>query len=239
MTKNKVMVLLTVLCITATASGIRGGSMPSALALHDLWTFIITPRAGQTIFVGDTIIPRVLVRNLAPAPDSFWLWMRIEHTCSTDNYEDSCWVRLAAGEEAEVRFRPWTPLYPGTYRAQSTWLRNDTLWLYFPVLGAGIEERSTPDASRNTLEPRPNPARGIAQVSCPLGVTAIRVYDASGRLVRTLAPREGRATLSGLGSGVYLLKAESVVRCPASVGSRVTGHGPRASELAARLVVHQ
>jgi hypothetical protein len=76
-------------------------------------------------------------------------------------------------------------------------------------LDEGVEENGRPELKRLTLEISPNPACGVAQVSCPEAVTAVRVYDALGRLVESLKPQEGRATLSGISAGVYLLKAEA------------------------------
>jgi hypothetical protein len=76
-------------------------------------------------------------------------------------------------------------------------------------LGEGVEESERPEPRRLTLEVGPNPARGLARVSCPTAVTQVSVYDALGRLAKSLKPQEGRATLSGISAGLYLLKAEA------------------------------
>jgi hypothetical protein len=76
-------------------------------------------------------------------------------------------------------------------------------------LGEGVEESERPEPRRPALEIGPNPAHGMAQVRCPEAVTAVRVYDALGRLVRSFEPRAGRATLSGISAGLYLLKVEA------------------------------
>ncbi len=63
----------------------------------------------------------------------------------------------------------------------------------------------------------PNPSRGGASVAFSLpvrGETSLKVYDAQGRLVRTLASgtREAgthRASLSGLSQGVYFLALQA------------------------------
>ncbi len=76
-------------------------------------------------------------------------------------------------------------------------------------LGEGVAESGGLESRPLTLGISPNPARGMAEVSCPEAVTTVRVYDALGRLVKNLEPQQGRATLSGVSAEVYLLKAET------------------------------
>jgi len=57
-----------------------------------------------------------------------------------------------------------------------------------------------------TLSVVPNPASGSVTVSSPAQI-AVDVYDAAGRLVRRLALNSGRATISRLAPGVYVLRA--------------------------------
>ena len=75
--------------------------------------------------------------------------------------------------------------------------------------GAGMAESEGPEPRHPALEVSPNPARGVAQVISPEAATVVRVYNALGRLVKNLKPQDGRATLSGLSAGAYLLKAEA------------------------------
>jgi len=76
-------------------------------------------------------------------------------------------------------------------------------------LGEGVAGNGGPEPKRLTLKVSPNPARRMAQVSCPEAVTGVKVYDALGRLVKSLKPQAGGATLSGISAGLYLLKAET------------------------------
>ena len=65
-------------------------------------------------------------------------------------------------------------------------------------------------AAGRTWSVYPNPAAGTAQLAGLSSQAQVRVYDAQGRLVRTLLPTTGTAgaprTLSGLAPGLYLLQ---------------------------------
>jgi len=71
--------------------------------------------------------------------------------------------------------------------------------------GAGVAE-SARKLPVQMLSVTPNPTSGSVTVSAPTQI-AVDVYDAAGRLVRRLALNSGRATLSGLEPGVYVLRA--------------------------------
>jgi hypothetical protein len=86
------------------------------------------------------------------------------------------------------------------------------------VLASGVE--SPEPVTRQgalSLAVSPNPSRGGASVAFSLpvkGETSLKVYDAQGRLVKTLASgtREAgtyRASLSGLSAGVYFLNLQA------------------------------
>jgi hypothetical protein len=86
------------------------------------------------------------------------------------------------------------------------------------VLASGVE--SPEPVTRQgglSLAVSPNPSRGGASVAFSLpvkGETSLKVYDAQGRLVKTLASgtREAgtyRASLGGLSAGVYFLNLQA------------------------------
>ena len=72
--------------------------------------------------------------------------------------------------------------------------------------GAGVVDagRQVPVA---TLSVTPNPTSGSVMVSAPAQTAMVDVYDATGRRVRRMALNSGRATISGLAPGVYVLRA--------------------------------
>ena len=80
-------------------------------------------------------------------------------------------------------------------------------------MDAGVEEIHGPFTLPSTLSANPNPFTGSTAVrfSSPLpSQSSISLYDAAGKLVRTLtAPGSGCAILNGDGlkPGVYLLRA--------------------------------
>jgi len=143
------------------------------------------------VWAGDTVVPRVLLANIGNGAESTWVRMRIEHTCSTDSYVDSCWVRLDPLQMLDTTYRGWTPLYPGVYRMQCTADSSDTSWTYFTVLPrTGLEQGHLPlSHTRNGIEVGPNPVRSAATIRyCVASESRVklRVLDTRGRVVRTL-----------------------------------------------------
>jgi hypothetical protein len=173
---------------------------PGAVMLIRSWTMrqgvrsivvsAIEVPSGQ-IWAGDTVIPEVLLANLGAGADSSWVWMRIEDTRATDNYIDSCWVRLDPLQTLDTTYRAWSPLYAGVYRMQCTTERNDTSWTYFTVLaregvGAGV---LPPSPTRTGIEVGPNPIRSAAAIRYSVtgkSRVALRILDVRGTVVRTL-----------------------------------------------------
>jgi hypothetical protein len=150
---------------------------------------IIVP--GGQVRVGDTIMPRVRLLNLGNYTFYGWVWMWIEHTCSTDRYLDSLWLVLASLEEKDTTFRQWAARYPGLYRMECSSDTTDTTWYYFTAVeSSGVEEfppRSNLEGDR--IEVRPNPVLSQALIRYQaLGKSRVklRVLDTRGRAVRTL-----------------------------------------------------
>ncbi len=144
-----------------------------------------------TVSLGDSAAPCASIANLGAGADSAWVWMRIEHTCSTDDYLDSCWVRLDPLQTLDTTYRAWTPLYPGVYRIQCSCLRNDTNWTYLTVLPrTGLEQgRLLPSLARNRIEVGPNPVRAAVEIRYSVAGNswvALRILDVRGIVVRTL-----------------------------------------------------
>jgi hypothetical protein len=178
------------------------------------------------IWAGDTTVPQALFANLGIGTDSTWVWMRIENTDSTDNYVDSCWVRLDPLQMLDTTYRAWSPLYPGTYRMQCTTERNDTNWTYLTVLaregvGAGVLPQSL---ALNRIEVGPNPVRSRAAIRYSVAGKSrvkLRILDARGTVVRTLvsgcfAPGEHLAVWDThddhgrpAARGIYFVRLES------------------------------
>lgn len=58
--------------------------------------------------------------------------------------------------------------------------------------GVGIEENRQPlTAIRLPLEVYPNPARGVLRICCPLSVREVKIYDVTGKIVKTLVEQRG------------------------------------------------
>jgi hypothetical protein len=82
----------------------------------------------------------------------------------------------------------------------------------------GMEERSTLNATRNTFEVYPNPAKAFFTLRLPLSAdrTQIKIFDVSGKLVKEIGdclrqPRndrtgELRVSLKGISPGIYFLQ---------------------------------
>jgi hypothetical protein len=158
--------------------------------VRDIVVSAVEAPSGE-IWAGDTVSPEVLLANLGAGADSSWVWMRIEDTCVTDNYIDSCWVRLDPLQTLDTTYRAWSPLYAGVYRMQCTTERNDTSWTYFTVLaregvGAGV---LPPSPTRTGIEVGPNPIRSAAAIRYSVtgkSRVALRILDVRGTVVRTL-----------------------------------------------------
>jgi hypothetical protein len=127
-------------------------------------------------------------------------------------------VQLGAGSYIEGPYRKWRfvvasgLVMSAPYHILTTQVYADS------VLASGVE--SPEPVTRQgglSLAVSPNPSRGGASVAFSLpvkGETSLKVYDAQGRLVETLASgtREAgtyRASLSGLSAGVYFLNLQA------------------------------
>jgi hypothetical protein len=144
-----------------------------------------------TISKGDTVTPKTHTANLGIGAVNSWTRLRIEHTCSTDNYIDSCWVRLDPLQMLDTTYHAWTPLYSGLYRMQCTADSSDTNWTYLTVLPrTGLEEGQLPQSfDLNGIEVGPNPVRSAATIRYYVASESrveLRILDARGRVVRTL-----------------------------------------------------
>jgi hypothetical protein len=193
--------------------------------LRNIVVSAVEAPSGQ-IWAGDSVTPQALFANLGNGADSAWVWMRIENTDSTDNYADSCWVRLDPLQTFDTTYRAWSPLYAGIYRMQCTTERIDTNWTYLTVLaregvGAGP---LPPGLTGSRIEVGPNPVRNAAEIRYSVAVksrVALRILDARGTVVRTLvadcsAPGEHLAVWDArddhghpAARGIYFVRLES------------------------------
>jgi hypothetical protein len=82
---------------------------------------------------------------------------------------------------------------------------------------SGIEESSTFDAKRFTLEVYPNPAKTVMRVRVPMSVkeeTELKIFDVSGKLIKEIATPSARndrngeikVSLKGISPGIYFLR---------------------------------
>jgi len=160
-------------------------SLPSDLAIN-----ILEP-SGE-IRVGDSFCPRVTIMNLSVSRTfDGWVWLRIQHTCSTDRYLDSLWVELGPLEMKETLYRRWAARYPGLYRMQCSSDTTDTIWRYFnAVESSGVDEYSPQsNLEEDGIEPGPNPVRSGAAIRYRVtgeSRVKLRILDTRGRVVRTL-----------------------------------------------------
>jgi hypothetical protein len=187
------------------------------------YIWILAP--GGEVRVGDSVTPRVRLMNLGTTPGGGCVWMRIEHTCSTDNYLDSARVYLQSNEIKDTTFRRWAARYPGVYRVQCTADTNDTTWHYFNAESTGVAEYPPqPGLAGRAVEVGPSPIRSAATIRYSVARESrakLRILDTRGRVVRTLAsgclaPGEHVATWDTrddqghpAARGIYFVRLES------------------------------
>jgi hypothetical protein len=193
--------------------------------VRDIVVSAVEAPSGE-IWAGDTAVPQALFANLGTGTDSALVWMRIEDTCASDNYVDSCWVRLDPLQTLDTTYRAWSPPYPGIYRMQCTTERNDTSWTYLTVLAReGMEAGALPlRFTGEGLEVGPNPVRTAATIRYSVtgkSRVEVRILDIRGRVVCTLfagssSPGEHLAVWNACDNqghpsarGIYFVRLES------------------------------
>jgi hypothetical protein len=210
-----------------------GGPNPDSTYIDDVSIFhdmdleiisiIIGPR--DTFYMGDTISPAIRVKNNSSWSESFWMWCRIEHTCSTHVYLDSSYVEdLAMGASVDVEFAPWTPRYVGQHRFKFSFEPGDTNpWNYFWVVErSGIKENDKFLLNGNQLIVRPTIGKFFEFVCESKLQDALKIYNSTGKLVwsKKISAKEpvtikwyGTNRLGrGLSSGVYLLRYGDITK---------------------------
>jgi len=181
----------------------------------------------DTVEVGDTITPTAIVRNFGTTDETF----PVHFTIGTD-YDDSTVVTLTAGDADTVRFVSWIPDATGSFEF-ACWTaligdenpandrRSDTVEVIPPTAVGEPAGLPTVFALEGV---RPTPFRNGTDIRYALPRAAeveLRVYNAAGILVRTLA----RGTLPAgrhsahwdgrddggrmLSTGVYLCRFEA------------------------------
>lgn len=212
-----------------------GGPDPDSTYIDDVSIFhymdlaitsiIRAPR--DTFYMGDTIRPAVLIENIGSWIESFWVWCRIEHVCSSDVYRDSSYVEgLGVGATATVEFAPWTPRYVGQYRFKFSFEPNDTNpWHYFWVVErSGVKEKDKFLLSGNNIQVRPTIGRSFkfACIGEHKSPDDLKIYNSAGKLVwsKKISAKEpvtlkwyGTNQLGrGLSPGVYLLRYGDITK---------------------------
>jgi hypothetical protein len=167
-----------------------------------------------TIDSGSTAMPVARFKNFGTSTQTFLAWFRIETTDSTaagppqrgragaslQVYEDSSLVTVAALESTDVSFSNWQASPPDTFNMKAFSAlpgddnqSNDTVIAQLIVLpGPGIqgpENLSGIPREYSLGSPTPNPFAGRVLVPFALPMqshVSLRVYDATGALVRTL-----------------------------------------------------
>jgi hypothetical protein len=189
----------------------------------EITAIIRAPR--DTFYMGDTISPAVRVRNNSSWSESFWMWCRIEHTCSTHVYFDSSYVEdLPIGVSVDVEFAPWTPRYVGQYRIKFSFEPNDTNpWHYFWVVErSGVKEADKFLLNDNRLIARPTIGKVFEFVCEHKLPNALKIYNSAGKLVwsKKISAKEpvtikwyGTNQLGrSLSPGVYLLRYGNITK---------------------------
>jgi len=227
----------TVVCSTRLARDCDSGndtlSCRVEVVTHDVGvSMILAPR--DSIWVGDTVIPRVTVCNFGSVQETFWTcWIAsaLEAGLRLD-YADSALVTVPAQDSTPVDFAAWVPGFIGQIEFRGfTRLTGDlrpendanaeTLRVMERTgIGAGSRE------PRRNLDVRvlrnPAPGQAVLEVSIAApGRTELVILDASGRSVATLfraskPAGDYRFTWSGndrdgrrLGSGLYFVRLAS------------------------------
>jgi len=174
----------------------------------DVGCRVIVSPAGP-VDSGTDVIPVARFKNFGASAQTFPVWFRIE-TAAADGsdrpadfqaYEDSATITLSPQESSDVSFRSWQASPPDTFMMKAFTLlpgddqqANDTARAQLTVLpGPGIEspdELSVIPREYSLTSPKPNPSVGRMAISFGLPArshVSLRIFDASGALIRTLA----------------------------------------------------
>jgi len=159
---------------------------------HDAGCTRILAPVG-TLDTSSVIVPEAVVRNFGSSPETFDVRMMIG-----DFYTHDTSVTLAAATIDTVRFASWTVLEPGMHAVRcSTMLVGDEVpandvaedSVYVPVTGVDEAAGATMPSVFALGYCLPSPSNGRVTVGYALprqSDVVLRVYDASGELVRTL-----------------------------------------------------
>ena len=165
---------------------------------HDVGvTAILAP--ADTVDSGAVLVPRAVISNFGGARESF----RIRFTVGTFFTSETV-MTLPVGGSDTAEFAPWTANQVGTHAARcSTMLASDTnhandfvqrQMVVKPAPGIESPENISGIPREYSLgSPRPNPFVGSMLVPFALPArsqVSLRIYDAAGGLVRTLASAE-------------------------------------------------
>jgi hypothetical protein len=187
---------------------VRGGRRPGGRVL----SFRVGPDTIDTLAI---VVPRAVVENNGQGPATFWTWVNV-WSPSAHVYSESVQVMLGAGGRIGITFPTarFTELGMHIGRCSldcDTWATlDDTFWV---VAGHGIEERSTPDASRAT--PGTTLVRGVLFLGAgkrgqsTTGQSLVFLLDAAGRTVMALKP--GGNDVRHLPAGVYFIRPAGTV----------------------------
>jgi len=165
--------------------------------VHDVGAVAILAPA-DTIDTGTVVIPRAAITNFGTVEETF----RISFTIGTFFSSETA-MTVAAGVSDTAEFAPWHVSEVGIHIARcSTMLAgdanpaNDFVQKRVVVLGLGIESPDNVSGIPREYAlgaPRPNPSVGRVLIPYALPARAqvsLRIYDASGALVRTLTSAE-------------------------------------------------
>ena len=161
-------------------------------------TAIVSP-VGESLRVGDSVVPAATARNNSAIAGRAWVWAHFIHENLPDEHWDSAWVSgLAAGAVQTVWFRDWIPRFAGWYRFFISFDPLCTTYRRLLVLdSSGIAEHSGAKFTRrfgvSTIRSSPAP------VACCL--SSVTVRDVSGALL-------SRGPAAALSPGVYFIETE-------------------------------
>jgi len=193
---------------------------------------IVEPAYGDTVQLGDTVLPRALVANNGIDSADIRVFLAIG-----SGYADSAEVTLAPSAADTVAFRAWVADTAGwtavgccasLEQDQRPW--NDVAGFEVYVQGPpGVAEQPVTPV-RPSVRPLATPARGIARLEVALpaaGPVTLRLADRAGRICRGLFAGNMAAgtsrlalDLSGLAPGVYFLLLDTPAArasCPLTV----------------------
>lgn len=101
-------------------------------------------------------------------------------------YDDGIGWNVASAGDVDVDGRDEIMVsnYASNYSPKRVWVCKYT--------GQGVEEIATHSLAMTNIKIIPNPARSVMRVRCPLSVKEIKIYDISGKLVKTLDKVDSR-----------------------------------------------